>query len=191
MNNLTIIILLVILVIIYNMHKTEGFESSIQPIKCMDGAKVSGKSCNIPRCANYDNVQKKCYDKVNYRDWVCPEGYTKSGSNCQKSACPTGQSVSFEKTKSYCCPTGKVASEDATGSVICCGTNMYNNLGSCECKTNYSNKITGSDGYTMCCKTGEVRAKDKDDKLTNTCCPSANPYYRKHQGNMKCMSTKS
>lgn len=106
MNNLTIIILLVILVIIYNMHKTEGFaDSDYKELKnCKNDYRVSGNVCikygdGCPNKYNYYSMTHICYDwkynkicpedqifdsakgqckeKVDYKIFNCPEGYEK------------------------------------------------------------------------------------------------------------------
>lgn len=72
MNNLTIIILLIILVIIYNMHKTEGFATPVEPNfrvaardRCPSGYVYSGLTDQPGKCCptsepKYDYGKRTC-----------------------------------------------------------------------------------------------------------------------------------
>ena len=127
MNYLTIIILIVVLFVIYNMHKKEGFASS-NPIPlsvCPEGSKIdenlnctkttsecpkgsypsnTDNNCYVdilnricPEDEKLDLERSACVKKIDVGDFVCPEGYDIARTGDNKPYC-----------KIYRCPANYV-----------------------------------------------------------------------------------
>jgi hypothetical protein len=142
MNYLTIIILLVVLFVIYNMHKTEGFitlASNPLPLRvCPEGSKsdenwnCTKTTSECPKGSYYSNVDNNCY--VDILNRICPEDQKLDleRSACVQKidvgdfVCPEGYGIARNETdQPYCkllssrCPANYVIATHAKGTRCC------------------------------------------------------------------------